>query len=125
MESKDSVEAQAEITRAIAALQLAREILSGLTQSNHSPSPGALLQRRAAALDVWLTGAEINVLTKFLEGMSPEMIAYERSLSTRTVANQIRSGCRKLGFTHRQELKGWWTGARGYILTRPPEDAET
>ena len=58
----------------------------------------ALLRERASALGVWLTGAELDAVTRFLEGESLEEIAAGRELSARTVSNQIRSGCRRLGF---------------------------
>ena len=43
-------------------------------------------------------------------------------LSARTIGNQIRLVCRKLGFGDRRELKGRRAAARGYIFARPPEE---
>ena len=120
MDNYDSPEVQREIRRAISALQLAQEILAGLTESDSSTTT-ALLRERASALGAWLTRAELDAVSRFLEGRSPGEIAEERGLSARTISNQIRSGCRKLGFGDRRELRGWWSAASGYILTRPPE----
>lgn len=120
LEGLDRTVIQPEIRRAIWALRLAQEILTGLTKSNGGTTM-ALLSERATALGVMLTRAELDAVTRFLEGESPEEIADERGLSPRTVSNQTRTGCRRLGFTDRRELKGWWTAASGYILTRPPE----
>ena len=111
---------RSEVRRAISALQLAQEILAGLAGSEED-STQDLLSERATALGSRLTRAELDALLRFLEGASPEEIAEERGLSARTVSNQIRSGCRRLGFGDRRELKGWSHAARGYILTRPPE----
>ena len=113
-------EVQREIRRAISALQLAQEILSGLAGSDEDATR-ALLRERASALGSWLTRAELDAVSRFLEGESPEDIAGEHGLSARTVGNQIRSGCRRLGFSDRRELRGWWAAASGYILTRPPQ----
>ncbi len=121
MDNYDSPEVQREIRRAISALQLAQEILAGLTESDSSTTT-ALLRERASALGAWLTRAELDAVSRFLEGRSPGEIAEERGLSARTISNQIRSGCRKLGFGDRRELRGWWSAASGYILTRPPQD---
>ena len=107
-----------EIRHAISALQLAQEILSGLAGSDED-STRALLRERASAQGAWLTRAELDAVSRFLEGEAPEEIAAGRDMSARTVANQIRSGCRKLGFGDRREMKGWWGAASGYILTRP------
>ena len=120
LDNYDSPEVQREIRRAISALQLAQEILAGLTESD-SGTTMALLRERSAALGIWLTRAELDAVFRFLEGQPPGEIAEERGSSARTVSNQIRSGCRKLGFGDRRELKGWWSAASGYILTRPPE----
>ena len=81
-----------------------------------------LLRERARVLGSRLTRVELEVVSKFLGGLSPEGIAGERGLSARTVSNQIRSGCCKLGFRDRREMRGWLSAASGYILTRPPED---
>ena len=119
MEGSGRAEIQEEIRRAISALRLAQEILTGLTGSEEG-SMQALLRERASALGSRLTRAELDATSRFLEGGTPEDIALERGLSARTVSNQIRSGCRKLGFRDRRELRGWWTAASGYILTGPP-----
>ena len=111
---------QQSIRDAISALQLAQEILASLTPSGED-STRALLMERASAIGVRLTRAELDSVSRFLAGESPVEIAEERGLSARTVSNQIRVGCRKLGFSDRRELKGWWSAASGYILTRPPQ----
>ena len=121
LEDSEDAEIQEGIRWAILALQLAQEILAGLTVPEHS-SIQPLLRERARVLGGGLSRAELEVVSKFLGGQSPEAIAEERGLSARTVSNQIRSGCRRLGFRDRRELKGWVSGASGYILTRPPED---
>ena len=118
MEGSGRAEIQEEIRRAISALRLAQEILTGLTGSEED-SMQALLRERASALGSRLTRAELDATSRFLEGGTPEDIALERGLSARTVSNQIRSGSRKLGFGDRRELSGWWTAASGYILTSP------
>ena len=61
-------------------------------------------------------------MSRFLEGETPEEIAAGRDLSPRPVSNQIRSGCRRLGFSDRREIRGWWAAASGYILTSPRRD---
>ena len=121
MEDSEDAEIQEGIRRAILALQLAQEILAWLTAPEDC-SIQPLLRERARVLGSWLTRAELEVVSKFLGGLSPEAIAEERGLSARTVSNQIRSGCRRLGFRDRREMKGWLSAASGYILTRPPED---
>ena len=120
MEDTGRPEVQREIRRAISALQLAQEILSGLAESDED-STQTLLVERSSALGSWLTRAELEAVSRFLEGETSEEIAGDRGLSARTVSNQIRSGCRRLGFSDRRELRGWWTAASGYILTRPPQ----
>lgn len=120
MEGSGRAQIQHEIRQAISALQLAQEILTGLTESDSSTTI-TLIQERASAMGAWLTGAELGAVSRFLGGESPEEIANEQGLSARTVDNQIRSGCRKLGFRDRREMKGWWTAASGYILTNPPQ----
>ena len=121
LENLGRQEVRQEIRRAIAALQLAQEILTGLAGADGGRTTG-LLRERASALGTGLTRAELDSVSRFLEGQPPEDIAEERGLSSRTVSNQIRSGCRKLEFGDRRELKGWWAAARGFILTKPPED---
>ena len=120
MENYDSPDVQHEIRRAISALRLAQEILTALTESDAGTTP-SLLQERSAAQGTWLTRAELDAVSGFLEGHLPGEIAEQKGLSARTVDNQIRSGCRKLGFADRRELKGWWAAVGGYILTQPPE----
>ena len=120
MEDTGRPETQREIRRAISALRLAQEILSGLAGSDEDATR-ALLRERASALGSPLTRAELDAVSRFLEGEAPEEIAAGRDLSARTVSNQIRSGCRRLGFSDRRELRGWWSAASGYILTGPPQ----
>ena len=123
LEDSGRPEVQREIRRAISALQLAQEILSGLAGSDEDATR-ALLRERASALGSWLTRAEMDAVSRFLEGETPGEITAGRDLSARTVSNQIRSGCRKLGFSDRRELRGWWAAASGYILTSPRRDVQ-
>ena len=82
----------------------------------------ARLQDRAEALGGNLTRTELEVISKFIEGRSPETIAEERGLSERTISNQLRTGCHKLGFSDRRELKGWAGAVTGFLLTQPTRD---
>ena len=112
---------QREIRRAIARMREAQEILSSLmvTQDN---SIEDLLQDRAEAQGSRLTKTELEVTSRFIEGQSPESIAEERGLSERTISNQLRTGCHKLGFSDRRELKGWAAAVNRFILTHPQRD---
>ena len=65
------------------------------------------IQNWAAALGARLTRAELEVMSRHIEGRSPGAIAEERGLSERTISNQLRTGCHKPGFSNRRELKGW------------------
>ena len=119
LEPTEGPQIQGELRRAILALQLAQEILASLTESGES-SLQPVLMERAEALGHRLTRAELEAISRFLGGQSPEAIAEERGLSVRTVSNQIRSGCHRLGFSDRRELRGWGAAVSGYILTKPP-----
>ena len=119
--SKD-LDIQKELHRAIATLQLAQEILARLTVSQDS-SIRLVLRARAEALGNRLTETELEVITGFIEGQSPETIAGRRGLSERTISNQLRTGCHKLGFSDRRELKGWGSAVSGFLVTRPPRDS--
>ena len=124
MEDCSRVDIQAEIRRAIAKVRVAQEILTGLMVPDDSSIQG-LLQDRAAALGSRLTGSELEVMSKFIKfikGQSPEAIAEERGLSERTISNQLSTGCHKLGFGDRRELKGWGAAVSRFILTQPPKD---
>ena len=112
---------QQELHRAIATLQLAQEILARLTES-HGTSIRLLLKARAEALGNRLTETELAVVTGFIKGQSPEAIAGRRGLSERTISSQLRTGCHKLGFTDRRELKGWGAAVSGFLITRQPND---
>ena len=112
---------QREIRRAIAKVREAHEILSSLMVS-HDNSTEDLLTGRANALGSNLTRTELEVISKFIEGRSPETIAEERGLSERTISNQLRTGCHKLGFSDRRELKGWAIAVTGFLLTQPTRD---
>ena len=120
LEDSERMEYQREIRRAIAKVRAAQEILSSLIVP-HDNSMEEMLQDRAAALASRLTHTELEVMFKFLNGQSPEEIAEERGLSERTVSNQLSTGCRKLGFGDRRELKGWGTAVSRFILTQPPQ----
>ena len=112
---------QREVRRALAKVQEAQEILSGLIEPDES-SIEELLLDRADELGSRLTRTELEVMSKFVEGQSPETIAEEKGLSERTIGNQLRAGCHKLGFRDRREMKGWIAAVRQFRLTQPPED---
>ena len=119
-ESSD-VDIQREIRRAMAKVQEAQEILSRLIVPDEN-SIEELLRNRADALGNKLTKTELEVMSKFIEGQSPKTIAEEKGLSERTISNQLRTGCHKLGFRGRRELKGWGTAVSNFLLTQPPND---
>ena len=121
LEDSSGVDIQKEIRRTIAKLREAQEILSGLMVS-HDNSIEDLLTDRANALGSNLTRTELEVISKFIEGQSPETIAEERGLSERTISNQLRTGCHKMGFSDRRELKGWAGAVSVFFLTQPPKD---
>ena len=121
MEDADGVNIQQEIRRAIARIQAAHEILARLTVS-HDDSMKELLRGRAESLGARLTETELEVMSRFIGGQTPESIAEERGLSERTISNQLRTGCHKLGFSDRRELKGWGVAVRGFTITEPPEE---
>ena len=121
LEDSSRVDIQTEIRRAVAKIRVAHEILTGLMVPDDS-SIQELLQDRAAALGGRLTGSELEVMSKFIKGQSPEAIAEERGLSERTISNQLSTGCHKLGFGDRRELKGWGAAVSRFILTQPPKD---
>ena len=119
-ESSD-VDIQREIRRAMAKVQEAQEILSRLIVPDEN-SIEELLRNRADALGNKLTKTELEVMSKFIEGQSPKTIAEEKGLSERTISNQLRTGCHKLGFGDRRELKGWGAAVSRFLLTQPPKD---
>ena len=121
LEDSSGVDIQKEIRRTIAKLREAQEILSGLMVSQDN-SIEELLQDRANALGGNLTRTELEVISIFIEGRSTESIAADRGLSERTISNQLRTGCHKLGFSDRRELKGWAGAVSGFLLTQPPRD---
>ena len=114
-EEVGDVDVQREILRAIAKIRVAHEILVGLDLSGFD-SIMDLLRARAEALGNRLTDSELEVMAGFISGQSPESIAEERGLSERTISNQLRTGCHKLGFSDRRELKGWGTAVRGLSI---------
>ena len=121
LEESKGVEHEGEIRRAIAKLRVAQEILSGLI-APHDKWMEELLQDRAAALGSRLTRTELEVMSKFIKGQTPEAIAEERGLSERTISNQLSTGSHKLGFGDRREMKGWGAAVNKLILTQPPKD---
>ena len=121
LEDSCGVGFQREIRRAIAKVREAQEILSSLMVSDDN-SIEELLRDRADALGNKLTRTELEVISIFIEGRSPETIAVERGLSERTISNQLRTGCHKLGFSDRREMKGWAIAVSGFLLTQPPRD---
>ena len=121
LEDAICLEFQREIRRAIAKVREAHEILSSVMVSQDN-SIEELLQDKANALGGNLTRTELEVISKFIEGQAPKSIAEERGLSERTISNQLRTGCHKLGFSHRRELRGWAVALSGILLTQPPKD---
>ena len=107
---------QREIGRAIAKIRVAHEILARLTTSQDD-SMKEILRGRAESLGTRLTETELEVMSQFIGGQSPESIAEERGLSERTISNQLRTGYQKLGFSDRRELKGWGAAISGFILS--------
>lgn len=115
------VDMQREIRRAVGKVREVHEILSGLVVS-HDNSIQELLSERADALGSKLTRTELQVISLFVDGQSPETIAEEKGLSERTISNQLRTGCHKLGFSDRRELKGWAVAVRSLVRAQPPKD---
>ncbi len=105
----------------MARIRAAHEILAKLTVTQDD-SIRELLRGRAESLGTRLTEAELEVMSRFVVGQSPDSIAEERQLTERTISNQLRTGFHKLGFSDRRELKGWGTAVSGFILAEPPED---
>lgn len=114
------MEFQGEIRRAIAKVRVAQEILSGLIEP-HDDSMEDLMQERAEALGSRLTRTELEVMSRFIRGESSEEIAKERGLSERTISNQLSTGCHKLGFSDRRELKGWGDAVSRFVLAQGDE----
>ena len=110
-----------EIRRAMAKIRVAHEILASLDSTQEDPTV-ELLQNMAESLGNQLTQTELEVMSKFVGGQSPESIAEERQLNERTISNQIRSGYQKLGFTDRREFRGWAYAISGYPLVQPAKD---
>ena len=121
LEDAICLEFQREIRRAIAKVREAHEILSSVMISQDN-SIQELLQDRANALGGNLTRTELEVISIFIEGRSTESIAADRGLSERTISNQLRTGCHKLGFSDRREMKGWGTAVNWFIINQPPKD---
>ena len=121
MEDVIGVDCQKGIRRAMATLRLAQEILAGLVVPC-AISIKDMLRDRAEARGSRLTETELEVMSRFIEGRSAEEIAEERELPERTISNQLRSGCHKLGFSDRRELKGWGAAVSRFVLAKPPED---
>lgn len=120
-EVESDAETRREIRRAIAKIRVAHEILVGLGLTSDDSVPD-LLRSRAEALGNRLTDTELEVMAGFISGQSPESIAEERGLSGRTISNQLRTGCHKLGFSDRRELKGWGTAVRGFNIAESSEE---
>jgi DNA-binding CsgD family transcriptional regulator len=68
-----------------------------------------------------LTRTELEVISRFIKGQSSEAIAEERGLSERNISNQLGTGCHKLGFGDRRELRGWGTAVSRFVLAQPDE----
>ena len=114
------MDVEKEIGRALARLQEAQEILSALMVTQDD-SVEELLRARAYAHGGRLTRAESEVVTTYVKGQTPDEIAQRKGRSARTVGNQLRSGCRKLGFRNRSELKGWAMAVGEFRAAREPE----
>ncbi len=121
LEGVVGVSAQREICRALAKIRVAQEILAGLGAVSDETITD-LIRSRAEALGNRITDTELEVMTEYIDGQSPESIAEERGLSTRTISNQLRTGSQKLGFKDRRELKGWGTAVRGFNIGQQPEE---
>ncbi len=119
-EDLSRVDFQREILRAIGKVRVAQEILSALIVLQDN-SIEELLQDRADALGSSVTRAELEVMSRFVRGESTETIAEERGLSERTVSNQLSTGCHKLGFGDRRELKGWGDAVSRFVLAQRDE----
>ena len=65
-----------------------------------------------ARLSEALSAAEREVVSAALHGASNNEIARQRKASIRTVANQLRSACTKLGVSGRGELAAYAAGVR-------------
>ena len=92
---REASDVQSEISRAMARIRVAHEILARLVESDDD-SIRELLSSRAESLGTRLTET--------------------------TIGNQLRTGYRKLGFSDRRELKGWGTAVSGFIVENPPKD---
>ena len=66
----------------------------------------------AVALPGGLSASEQDVVSAALRGASNGEIAHRRHASVRTVANQLRSACTKLGVSGRSELAAHAAGLR-------------
>ncbi len=119
-EDSGGVDTQRQIRRAMGKLREAQEILAGLIVPREG-SMEEVLQDRADALGAKLTRTELEVMARFVEGQPPGEIAEDRGLSERTVDNQLRVGCHKLGFRDRREMKGWAAAANQFLLSQPPD----
>ena len=126
MEDAEALDIQDEIRRAIEIIRLAQEILARLVMSDDDSTHTfqILLGARAAAQGNRLTEAELEVVSRFIEGQSPAEIAEQRGLVERTISNQLRSGCHKLGFSDRRELKGWSVAVNEFVLAHPPTESD-
>ena len=98
-----------EIRRALGDIQSGLEVLARLFEIG-GMSLAALLQNRAERLGNRLTESELAVLERFAEGEPPARIAQARSVSVRTVENQLGAATRKLNFADRRELRGYIKG---------------
>ena len=118
---REASEDQSEISRAMARIRVAHEILARLVESDDD-TIRELLSSRAESLGTRLTETELEVISQFVGGRSPASIAEDRGLTEKTISNQLRTGYQKLGFSDRRELKGWGTAVSGFIVANPPKN---
>ena len=102
-----------EIRRALGDMQSGLRILARLFEIGDTPI-ATLLQNRAERLGNRLTDSELEVLERFALGEPPARIAQARSVSVRTVDNQLSAATRKLDFADRRELRGYIKGVAGW-----------
>ena len=94
-----------EIRKAVAHIQMALEILTRLTSGYGDTR--TLIEAQMSKSGSNLSNAELEVLTRFADGVPPAQIAEIRRVKQRTVNNQLASATRKLGFSDRREFMGW------------------
>ena len=111
-----------EIRKAIGMIRSGLDILLSHFDDGEPIPIAELLANRAERRGSRLTDAETEVLTRYAEGETVEMIAESRGVSTRTIDNQIAAAVQKLGFGDRRELVGYLEGVREATARRPASE---